>query len=113
VLSLKPGHGTTVINLIYHQSYLPSGYRTWKEDIIWQLRQQYKGDPIPRATVTIEILGSARGDLDNLAGALLDALVQAGILVDDRLSCVPQLTITHIPGKQHGARVMVDHHPQI
>jgi Holliday junction resolvase RusA-like endonuclease len=88
-------------------SYLPSGYRNWKDAAIAQLLTQYTGTAFTRVAVTINILGSARGDLDNLAGAVLDALTQSGILVDDRLSCVPELTVKHVPGTQHGARITI------
>jgi Holliday junction resolvase RusA-like endonuclease len=90
-----------------NQSYLPSGYRDWKESAIAELRCQYQGQPITKAAIAITIMGSARGDLDNLAGAILDALVQGDILKDDRLSCVPKLTITHVPGKARGATIYV------
>jgi Holliday junction resolvase RusA-like endonuclease len=86
-------------------SYLPSGYRAWKDAAIDRLRAQYSGATLTRTSVVIDIIGSARGDLDNLAGAVLDALVQSGILADDRLSCVPELTVKHVPGKVHGAQV--------
>uniref|UniRef100_B8HN12 Endodeoxyribonuclease RusA n=1 Tax=Cyanothece sp. (strain PCC 7425 / ATCC 29141) TaxID=395961 RepID=B8HN12_CYAP4 len=90
-----------------NQSYLPGRYRQWKEDAIAELSQQYEGEPIPQAIVTIEILGSARGDLDNISGAVLDALVQAGVLVDDRISCIPRLEICHVPGKIQGAKIQI------
>jgi Holliday junction resolvase RusA-like endonuclease len=91
-----------------NQSYLPSGYRDWKESAIAQLQCQYQGQPVTKAAIAIQIHGSTRGDLDNLAGAILDALVQSGILVDDRLSCVPKLTITHVPSKAPGATLYIE-----
>lgn len=49
--------------------------------------------------IAIELYGAARGDLDNIAGAILDALVQAGIILDDRVSVVKALSIKHCGGK--------------
>jgi Holliday junction resolvase RusA-like endonuclease len=81
------------------QSYLPSGYRDWKASAIAELRCQYQQSPIPKAEIAITIVGSARGDLDNLAGAILDALVQSGVLKDDSCKCVPRLIVNHTPNK--------------
>jgi Holliday junction resolvase RusA-like endonuclease len=92
-----------------YQTYLPATYRHWKDTAIAQLRSQYRGErPLPKAAVGIQIHGSARGDLDNLAGAILDALVQSDILVDDRISCVPHLEVTYVPGKYPGASVLLE-----
>jgi len=48
-----------------------------------------------------------RGDLDNSCGAILDALVGAGILVDDRLSCVSRLVAEHHPKGSIGCWVEI------
>ena len=48
----------------------------------------------------IEIYGKGqRGDLDNLAGAVLDALVQAMVIVDDSIGHVAGLNVLHLPTK--------------
>ena len=83
--------------------YLPQRYRDWKEAAIADLLCQTHGLPdLPFQQVTIDILiqGKATNDLDNIAGAVLDALVQAGVLKDDRVSCVPALSLKYLPGKQ-------------
>jgi Holliday junction resolvase RusA-like endonuclease len=75
-------------------TYLPAKYRHWKEKAIEDLKAQKKELPtLSKASVTIVVHNQARGDIDNIAGAVLDALVQAGVLQDDRLSCIPELTI--------------------
>jgi len=75
-------------------TYLPAKYRDWKTQAIEALRAQRGELPtLSKAAVTIVIYNQARGDIDNIAGAVLDALVQAGILQDDRLSCIPELII--------------------
>ena len=76
--------------------YLPQNYRNWKTNAIWELKQQHQGSPIA-VPVQIEILligkHSRRGDADNIAGAILDAMVQAGILKDDNLTRIPSLSL--------------------
>ena len=81
-------------------AYLPSKYRDWKENAIIELLSQSRPiEPISKAEISIQLYGAMRGDLDNLAGSVLDALVQARILLDDRLSVVSKLSIAHQPAK--------------
>jgi Holliday junction resolvase RusA-like endonuclease len=88
------------------RAYLPANYRDWKELAILQLESQGVPQiPIDKAVVSIAIGGKQRGDLDNIAGAILDALVQSGILLDDRLSVVSKLSIEHFPKLPPGANI--------
>ena len=76
--------------------YLPDNYRDWKANAIWELRQQHHGSPIAvPVAIEITLIGkhSRRGDADNIAGAILDAMVQAGIIKDDNLTRIPSLSI--------------------
>lgn len=92
--------------------YLPKNYREWKEAAIWELKQQHNGMAIAVPVgVEIILLGKhrRRGDADNIAGAILDAMVQAGILVDDNLSRVPSLSIKLIHnGDRPSTQIKVD-----
>ena len=93
-------------------AYLPSTYRKWKHDAVLELLCQLGSrDCLPIAVpvaVEIALTGSShRGDLDNLAGAVLDALVEASVLTDDRLSCVPKLVVTHTPNGKCGATIAI------
>ena len=86
--------------------HLPSNYRDWKADAIAQLLTQSRPlEPMARAEVSIGIGGKQRGDLDNIAGAILDALVQSHILLDDRISVVSKLTVEHFPKLPPGANI--------
>ncbi len=89
--------------------FLPKPYKLWKEDAIHQLQLQlpWAFRTIETASIEIEIFGQARGDLDNLAGAVLDALVQARVIHDDRVNCVPRLLITFTPGPESGANIKI------
>lgn len=94
------------------QAYLPSAYRKCKHDAVLELLCQLGDrDSFPIAVpVAVEITlrgTSHRGDLDNLAGAVLDALVEAAVLTDDRLNCVPKLVVTHTPNGKCGASVAI------
>jgi Holliday junction resolvase RusA-like endonuclease len=72
------------------------------------LCQRFFYSPIKRATIVVEIYGNCRGDLDNLAGAVLDALVKAKIILDDRLSCIPTLNVKHIKAQERRVVVRVN-----
>jgi Holliday junction resolvase RusA-like endonuclease len=85
--------------------HLPTKYRDWKDDAIAELLSQSRPpEPLAKAEVSIAIGGKQRGDLDNIAGAILDSLVQAGILLDDRISVVSKLT-EHFPNLPPGANI--------
>jgi Holliday junction resolvase RusA-like endonuclease len=68
-----------------------------------QLRSEHKF-PLQKAAVAIRFFGNHRtnSDLDNMAGACLDALTLngAGVLMDDRLSCLPRLTVEYVSGTE-------------
>ena len=81
----------TTANGTYH----PHRYNEWKRGAIADISSQYRGTPLERAEVTISLTGqhNRQGDADNVAGSILDALVQAKVLVDDNMKRVPSLTI--------------------
>ena len=92
---------------------LPRNYRGWKNtaylEIISQLEDNVKSKLlIKKAAVEMQFLGSHRGDLDNLAGALLDILCETKIIKDDRVSCISRLVIEHEPGGVCGVWVKVN-----
>lgn len=49
--------------------------------------------PIELCEIAITLMGLHRGDLDNLAGAVLDALVSAKIIRDDSCKYVSKLSV--------------------
>lgn len=78
-------------------AYMPSAYREAQLEMQRQIVEQWQNEPLegPLA-VHIEMHGEGRGDLDNLAGAVLDAAGPSkgkpGILwVDDRVTVIPYL----------------------
>lgn len=89
-------------------AYLPSRYREWKSSAIFELRSQsIPIEPISRCQISV-VVGKQAGDLDNILGACLDALVQAGIILDDRLSVVYRLSIEHQPSQPPGAVISIE-----
>ena len=108
----------------FHQgrAMLPLNYRRWQSKTYLYvqklLRDAYGGSrsdhraitglPFEKATVEIQFVGSHLGDLDNLAGAILDVMTKTNILRDDRISCIPKLILSHEPGETCGAWVRVE-----
>ena len=100
-------------------TYLPPRYRAWRNQAEVEIYRQVSelnlevDLPIKRAAISISFCGKHRtnSDLDNLAGACLDALTLngAGVLQDDRLSCIPKLTIEYIPNtKETGVQIKIE-----
>jgi len=92
--------------------YMPPEHRAWMDAAVTMLREQRQGDPIltpvcvevlaywplPKArpawcdretwknrAVTFGVAYATKPDADNVAKIVLDALVDAGVLADDRL----------------------------
>ena len=94
-------------------SYLPDRYRKWKNQAAIALREQNSySQPLVMCRITIIFLGShnRNADLDNLAGAVLDALVDAKVIEDDRLSVVRELT-TKFPGTKGKKETTIEIEP--
>ncbi|MGB3511973.1 MAG: RusA family crossover junction endodeoxyribonuclease [Microcoleaceae cyanobacterium] len=100
-------------------TYLPPRYRAWRnlaEVEIYRQVSEFNLEanfPIQKAAISISFCGKHRtnSDLDNLAGACLDALTLngAGVLQDDRLSCIPKLTVEYIPDtKETGVWIKIE-----
>lgn len=89
-------------------TYLPQRYRTWRNKAEIELYRQmcdvygHQQFPLEKAAISLRFFGKHRtnSDLDNMAGACLDALTLngAGVLKDDCLRCLPQLTVEYVPG---------------
>ncbi len=87
-------------------TYLPRQYRQWRNmaevEICRQVLDMNLTEklPIKKAAISLSFCGKHRtnSDLDNMAGACLDALTLngAGVLKDDRLSCIPKLTVEYV-----------------
>jgi hypothetical protein len=92
---------------------LPLNYRRWQSRTYLYVEKLLRDRaitelPFEKATVEIQFVGSHLGDLDNLAGALLDVMTKTNILRDDRISCIPKLILSHEPGETCGALLRVE-----
>jgi Holliday junction resolvase RusA-like endonuclease len=82
---------------------LTKNYRGWKNtaylEIINQLQERttFFELPINKVAVEMQFVGSHRGDLDNLAGSVMDILCETKIVRDDRVSCISRLLVEHEP----------------
>lgn len=89
------------------RAYLPQNYRDWMNDAVsFLLTQSRPAIPINHPVQVSITLKQPRGDLDNLAGAVLDALVNAAILEDDRCSIVRRL-IVDVDGTVEGVAITI------
>lgn len=78
----------------FGKAYFPKNYQLFQECATASFKEQWNEPPLESTrNVLIIIRGAARGDVDNLAGAVLDALVKAGVIKDDRVSVVPSLYV--------------------
>jgi Holliday junction resolvase RusA-like endonuclease len=81
---------------------MPTAYKDWQAKTCRFLLKSIRVDypevinelPFKKAKISIEYHGKhGKKDLDNAAGAILDALVKAGILEDDDMQHVPELNV--------------------
>lgn len=76
--------------------YIPSkAFYDWQETAMWQVRQQYRQmffEPV-RVEVVIIFGTKGRADLDNRLTSVLDMLVEALILRDDKWQAVPEMAV--------------------
>lgn len=77
--------------------YLPKTYRQSQARLKKQFKAYFPALASPlvnyQVKVLIELYGKFLGDLDNIAGAYLDAMVKAKILKDDRITIVRTLSV--------------------
>lgn len=88
-----------VVNTQTKQGTLPKNYRKWKDLAIIELGKRWEhiqgNSVIKVAHIQLIFGGAQNGDPDNLAGSVLDALVQSKILKDDKIENIPLLLIRH------------------
>jgi crossover junction endodeoxyribonuclease RusA len=111
------GHGRLVEQV--------AGSGTWRDQVAWACREQYKGEPLaepavvdfevrvaapksaPKTRVTMPATRSS-GDVDKHARNILDALVDGGVLADDSRVVDLRARKRHcLPGEAPGAVIQV------
>lgn len=89
--------------------YTPEAYRRWLQQARAVLGEWWTAPPLPAVRcVCMTFRGPARGDLDNLAGAVLDA-GNGLVWADDRVNVVPVLALrfTRVPTNQQAIYLKV------
>lgn len=77
-------------------SYIPSkAFYDWQTDAMWQVRQQTRERLFKPVAVDVTIAFGTKGraDLDNRLTSVLDMLVEALVLRDDKWQDVPEMTV--------------------
>ena len=85
-------------------TFMPERYKAWRNHAETEILSYLKGlriktsMPIQRAEIDVQLVGkhNMNGDADNILGSYLDALVAAGMLKNDNLTCVPKVSLEHI-----------------
>lgn len=71
----------------------------WKDDAIFQLKQQWKGYQMTDYPVEVALVfyfgNNNRHDLDNAAAGVMDALTAANVVEDDNIKFVNSLTLSY------------------
>jgi Holliday junction resolvase RusA-like endonuclease len=98
------------VNTKTAKAYNPPHYTAWKEEAKREFAEQWFGKPtLNSCHMRIIICGEHHTkDPDNLAGAILDALVQGKILKDDKIRNIPDLRITYRPELKIGTTVLIE-----
>ncbi len=70
------------------QVFKPPRVRNWEVRALWEIKNQYKGDPINRevsVNVTFILPNRRKRDIDNMLKSLWDILEKAGVIANDNL----------------------------
>jgi len=88
--------------------YMSRNYKLWMKDCVAVMQEWWIGPPLQKVKyVFIEHHGAARGDLDNKDGSVFDALVKAGVLVDDNVNVVDKRGSAFYKAKVKEAHIIV------
>ena len=68
--------------------FKPPRVKNWETRAVWELRQQYSGDPIEeKVSVDIVLIlpNHRKRDIDNMLKSLWDVMEKAGVIKNDNL----------------------------
>ena len=85
-------------------------FRDWAKMAYYEIKRQYSGPTIdftPRVTLYIVMPDNRKRDLTNCAEGVMDALVDAGVLLDDCHQVVRSVLIERVGVSKVGAGVQI------
>ena len=86
--------------------YMSKAYKQWLKDARWAIKQQWAHGLVRNVHLRLEFHGAERGDLDNLAGSVMDACT--GIIwPDDSVRYIQQLTCRWVRAKKADHMILV------
>ena len=68
--------------------FKPPRVKNWEVKALWEIRQQYSGEPIEKRVsvkITLVLPNHRKRDIDNMLKSLWDVLEKAGVLKNDNL----------------------------
>lgn len=93
--------------VLKNKGVLPKTYREWKTRAKKEIEEQFeeneeKPTTLNKCLIKIDLIGNhpKKGDIDNIAGAILDILVDAQIIKNDNLNNIPSLEINFQENKE-------------
>ena len=88
--------------------YMSRNYKLWLKDAMAVMTEWWVQPPLERTEcIGITLFGPARGDLDNKAGSVMDALVKSRVITDDNVNVVPNLNLRFRRAKTKDAHIHV------
>ena len=88
-----PSKKNSRVNTKAGKSFPSAKFTAWQNDALWQIKQQtHKRFVKPvRLEATVYFGTNVRADLDNRITSILDMLVEAMVLQDDKWQYVPEI----------------------
>ena len=87
-------------------------YRRWKKEARRQAVEQWGLPPCSPVAIAVLLQGPQRGDLDNLAGAVMDVLTGV-VYPDDSVSHVRRLLVRWSKAPMKDQQILVIIHAQV
>lgn len=90
-------------------TYYSKRSQAYRKELTWALKAWWTPPALERAAVSIAASGTRKGtDGDNLAKQVLDAMVDAGVIVGDSLEHVHTLTVRAYDAGEPMLLVMIE-----
>ena len=91
-------------------TYFPKRYQQWRfyaqKIVLLQVPKDYSL-PVKKAEMQVLLFKQKKGDGDNIFGSCGDLLVESGILLDDRINCLPKHSFEAVEGKELGVQITI------